>query len=708
MKYYYLYLDESGDFRETKGYPSIVAGYLLEDQGLADKAAQELMVRVKTKEAAFSAVPLQNFHGMKLTSVPGSPAYIVALLEALVQGKHARIVVFQNQEKNVIVNSDRTYLNVFASGILALLQTLLEVSKKDPEGFQLNILYAQRVDTVFYDEYGHPVPIGTEEYQLRIRERIELLLAKLPSADRNRLHLGAFKRAKATADASLMIADAICFALGCDRRSFSKGEREAVDALMPLTYVVPEKEAWERIKECFLQNRTADAILLWYGLFADEIPDRKQAFESLLTHYYEGADTFERSITEQIISQYMLQLTNRRSFDSANKLMAALQKGFFPLMDSHGIALDKMKFDLHFHRLTTATHEGNTHISQQEMNACRKLLPCLPKTYESLGYYMKYKLREIEHLKNIYAFSEALELLGKQRDCLENILGVLEDVGDLGAYQKGVTSDTLGKIYGSMMQIRTFLARRDATQIPRARMDFESSVAQFSSEAQKRREYQYRSALETIAGIYDNALTYLARAVNCDVVAPAPILTAILPTTNAGAQIFALAAYANLMDQALRNGHPLGQQLYDAWQSKNGEVNTLFPKEKHDEYPRTLILWHFGAACAQLGDRSAKNYYTRAIKASLPSGKDGFATYLPNIATALVMELDRVILIESDRAANIKALHTHYNAFRKINLPTSMHDYFVQWEKELQKLTPANVVKERETLLSFVHQTPVL
>lgn len=706
MMTYYLYLDESSDFKETRGYPSIVAGYLLEGQGFTDKSAQRLMARVKATTPDYSAVPLEDFHAMTASSVLGLPSYIVALLRTLTE-ERARIVMFQNQRNNVIVDSDRTYLNVFASGVLALLQTLFVESRTDPEGCQLNILYAQRKDMAFADEDGQHIPINEDEYQRRIQERIELLLAKLPSVDRQRVKIGFFNKAKATEDASLMIADAVCFALGCERKSFSKEQRNAVDALPQLTYVVPEKPAWEHIQECFLQGRTADAILLWYGLYKDELAGHRRAFENLLVRYYEGADEFERSITEQIISQYLLQLTNRRQYTSTNKLTAALQESFFPLMEAHGIALDKMKFDLHFHRLTTATHVGNTQVSEREVDACRKLLFCLPKTYETLGYYMNYKLREVENLKNAYAFDEALDMLKNQEECLTNILDVLEDVGDLGAFQKGVTSDTLGKVYGSMMQVRAFLARRDSAQIALARRDFENSVAQFTSEMQKQREHQYCASLETFAGAYDDAITHLARAVGCDAAEPTSILVAILGATNTSAQLFSLAVYADLMDQALSDDHSLGRRLYEAWQAKSGEVNKLFPKESEDQYPRTLILWHFASACAQLNNRSAKKYYERAIRASLPNKSD-FASRLPNVAATLVMEVDRVIRLDADRDTHIRDLRTHYDTFMTCNLPPAMRTWFGPWENSLRKLTSQKVSRMRDTLLGFVHGTPVI
>ncbi|WP_294160084.1 hypothetical protein [uncultured Selenomonas sp.] len=712
MTNYYLYLDESGNFEEKGGAPSVVAGFLLKSRGIAPEAAQRLLNQVKTTDASFADVSTEPFHAMEdaKAGVKGLARYITALLTTFSKERGARLVCFTNQKDNVIVNSDKTYLNVFASGIYALIQTLLRETQRDMDAFQLHVLYAHRIETETLKEHDLYVRIGRDEYRQRIEERIGLLLAKLPRADRRRIAPVVLETENGAKHPPLMLADAVCFALRGGRSRFSLLQSGIIDELASLSYLVPEKATWEMLEDCFVQNRMADAILLWYGLYGKDLGRRKKSFQRTLVHYFAGADSLERSITAGIISEYFQQILSMRRYDAANELFDALMRDFFPLMEENGIRLDAMKFDLHFYRLTTATHQGNTRVSAQEIVVCRMLLKRLPKTFETLDYYLKYKLRVVEHWKNAYAFDEAVRALEQYKECMENLLGVLADVGDLGDYSAGVTSDTLGKIYGSLLQTQTFLGLHDAAHFADARAAFDSAMEQFTDERDRQREYQYRTATEIAAGAYDNARRCLCRAVAVDAeAAPDALLAAILAVTSVSGRLFALVHYAHLMDWALRDGHALGRAFYDAWQKAASGVHALFPDTEEDAYPRTTILWHFGAACAQMGERSAKNYYARAIGASLPARTNDYGTCPPNVAAALVMELDRLALLDAHQEKNLSALQKHLAAFlAQDDLPQAMRDQFAPWQDVIAPLTKETLARKRDDLLHLVRRMPVL
>lgn len=709
MTNYYLYLDESGQFKNN-GQQSMVGGYLMKGK-ISEHAAAQMLDAVKASDEAFAGVSTHPFHAMvdAQNHVPGIPRYITVLLQKLSADRHARLVAFEKQPDHFIVDSDKTYLDVFASGVHALLQTLLREMQRDMAPFQLHILYAHRRDVTFSENQRVDTSIWSEEYRQRIEERIGLLLAKLPRVDRKRIQSVELKTAGGDEHSCLMLADAVCFALCGGKDNFSPLQSGILASLPTLSYSVPEKATWEMLQDCFVQNRMADAILLWCGLYGKDLGCRKREFHRTLVHYFEGADSRERAITGSIISAYFQQLLSMRRYDAANELFDALMRDFFPLMEQNGIALDSMKFDLHFYRLTTATHQGNTQASAQEMEVCRALLKHLPKTFETLDYYLDYKLREIEHWKNVYAFDRAVQELKQHRECMENLLNVLGDVGDLGDYGADVKSNTLGKIYGSLLQTWTFLGLRDAAALENARKAFDLAMAQFTDARDQQRECQYRVATEIAAGRYDDAFGCLCRAAGLEENAtPEEVLAAILAMRGSNNRLFALLHYAHLMDDALRSSHALGRQLYDAWQQASGAVSELFPTDTDDKdkYPRSIILWHFGAACAQIGDRSAKNYYERAIAASLPARTDGYATCLPNVATALAMELDRIALLTDDRARYAKALAKHLTVFLDI-APQSMRQWFEDF-RTIDLHAVKELANEREKLLTIVRRTPVL
>ena len=113
MNYFELYLDESGQFKELSknGRPSIVAGYLM-NKKCSEAWAENVFAKTKAMNPVFSKIDTKRFHAKEENSTTISE-FNICLLENL-QNNDATMVVFKNGRGNNIVNSDITYLNVFA------------------------------------------------------------------------------------------------------------------------------------------------------------------------------------------------------------------------------------------------------------------------------------------------------------------------------------------------------------------------------------------------------------------------------------------------------------------------------------------------------------------------------------------------------------------------------------------------------------------
>lgn len=408
MKNYTLLLDESGKFtvgvKSTK--PSIVAGLLVEGELPSEEWARGHLFRAKQSRAEYARIDIHKIHGMATTS-SAFPAFVTDLLCALADDG-GTIVSFKNEKDRVIANSDITYLNVLADGVAILIRELLKMSEED---IALHILYAQRTNMTEKELGIRWRPIAEDEYTARIRERLELLLAKLPSTERMRIgQRVTLERGIATRNAPLMLADAICYALRGGKDSFDAEQKARIRALRHLSFPVLEKETWEMIQDALLQNHYAEAIFLWYGGFGKELPQYREKFHRQLAQHFSVADTTEQEMDTAILSQYLQQLVRRGNYALAKQYIAAMDADFFPLMRGNRISLDRLHFDLHFHSLTIATHEGAYAAEAKEIEACREELRHFPSTYETLDYYLKYKLREAEHLKNCYDFHKAAGL----------------------------------------------------------------------------------------------------------------------------------------------------------------------------------------------------------------------------------------------------------------------------------------------------------
>ena len=81
---------------------------------------------------------------------------------------------------------------------------------------------------------------------------------------------------------------------------------------------------------------------------------------------------------------------------------------YIPFTKDVKIYNEQLDFDMHFFMLTIATHKGEVDVESEEISKCRSLVKKLPYTWENLEYYLNYKMREIEHLNNIFDFSATI------------------------------------------------------------------------------------------------------------------------------------------------------------------------------------------------------------------------------------------------------------------------------------------------------------
>ena len=210
MKNYYLYLDESGNFQESvnTGLTSIVAGFLSQNWNCTDARAENLLTQVKANNKNFSEINISPFHAMEDTSTHIFQ-FIVELMERMAE-RNIQFVIFKSQKNYNIVNSDVTYLNVFAEGLVNLVQRLLAQTNEE---ITLNVVYASRLNMKAENEIiGSHIRIEENEYTERIEERIAWRMARLNLSIRNKIQIN-LSVGNARKLKSLMLADAVCYAM---------------------------------------------------------------------------------------------------------------------------------------------------------------------------------------------------------------------------------------------------------------------------------------------------------------------------------------------------------------------------------------------------------------------------------------------------------------------------------------------------------------
>lgn len=695
MADYYLYLDESGQFNNAsnKGLPSIVAGFLSE-KNCTEAKAKDLLSEAKKQSESFSTIDIEHFHAMKDAN-PALCEFITVLLEKMSE-KNFRFVVFKNDKEYTSINSDVTYLNVFAEGIVNLLQFLL--AQTNDEIF-LHVCYASRLNVAERDLRGIYISLDEKSYLERIEERIDWRMLRLKSSERKRIKKN-FIVNKADLFAPLMLADAVCYVLRSGWKKLLPNLKARIKKLPTLTFRLPEKISWREIQNLFIENRIGEAIYSWYvrgnsALFEEY----NEQFNRILVNKLKSLDGFSRKFQYEATAQLVGTLVDSRDFDLAKKFTDALDEKIFPLLRENNLNAQEFFFDIHFYRLTVATHEGNTFDEQREIALCREILPTLPATFEKLDYFLKYKLREVEYLKNTYDFERALKELNRLEKILSNTGELLNLIDELEDFAKDIRSTTLGKVIGSRAVTKIYLSSTKPNLIASAREDLTKSIEQFFDISDKARQFQSRSMLETVAGNFQESLSWLGKAFAVDEnPSPANVLSAI--KNFAGFKIFALHHYANLMTAAMTARNPLGCELFDVWTKLNAE-DLL---KNSSRYPIPIILWRAGKCRALLGQKTAKNFYDDAIKILLEN-----PTNLTLFAEGLLVEADKfVILDEGNNPKFLRKIQEDYKKFSASPLPESMRATFAEWEKidNIAKKFPAT--KLRDFFANLVKKIPVI
>ena len=741
INHYALMLDESGEFTEgaKSTEPSIVAGILLKSEIPSEEWAWDYFRKVKASSCDYEKININSFHA-KDDSIPRMFAFITDLLCALAEDD-AEIVVFKNRKGGVIVNSDITYLNVFADGVAALVKELLQ---KDKGKISLDVFYAQRqavctleinkkllesverqykkrlkdlewelknVSKMAKEKYEKRIlalekekeetriRIEEDAYKRRIMERVELLLAKLPPHDQRRIERRVtLTIGQALTSHLLMLADAACYALRGAKRSFTPEQRQRISALPSRYFAVPETEAWQTIENCFQQNHYAEGIFLWYGGFYKELDRYKEEFQRQIVQYFQGTDGSEREAVTAILSQYLLQLVKNAHYELAESYITRMDTKFFPLIREHDVQLDRLYFDLHFFRLTIATHRGDYKTEREEIEICREALKHLPSTYETLDYYLKYKLREIEHLKNCYAFREALEKLEALENTFKSMMELVGRIDELGGVSTGMTSGTLGSVYGSMAMTHCFLGLSEPENFARAVDDFQKSLAQFPKAADRSRSYQSRAAAAYWSGQWSEALSFLSLAFTGDSNGDARTTLSAILKEKPLSRSFGMMHFSSVMARAMLAENPLGGTMWEAWQSLSPHLG------EKDEYPVSINLWRLATCAALLNDERAEAWYQRAIGQSMQN-LNAYAS----IAAGLTMQLERIALLPNEQTETyIKQFQEDYEGFMASEAPETMRAYFAPWQEFVGALSRDTVAKRKPEILRLVNSMPIL
>lgn len=709
MKEYTLFLDESGQFLPSKNtLPSMVGGLLMEGKGYSENQAGKILASVKSSRAAFGSIGIAPFHGIQEIQEKKNPhvgEFVTRTMEKLAAAG-GRLIHFKSRRNYIVVNSDITYLDVFSEGIVNLAQSLLA---RTDDRIRLHIFYAHRMNMEKYNRSGATERIHQKDYDLQIWEKIEgCKRASLRPDQLDRLEIMPPQTDNAVKSNRLMLADLICFGLRGGWKSLTPNQKARIRNLNLKVFNIEEPDLWHMVRGYLREGRLGEAMYGWYlNHESAKKTDHWQDFEELLLSRIQESRPDTLAIQYRIFSQLLQSLINRHEHDLILELTNVMKEYFFPMLSGNNIQASEFQFDVYFNDLTAATHKGLDKLAHEDMEMCRELLKALPPKFETLDYFLKYKLREAEDQKNNFDFTGAIRELDKLEGVLDDLVGLTTLVDELGAFGSKMRSTTLGSVLGSRVATRTFIlssetlcSAEQAELLAQARKDSDRSAEHFTGEDDFSRQAQTRCALEYAGGSWQESYRWLAKAFGQpEDIKPKELLGAL--TADGRLYKFGIYHYANLMALAARAGQGLGQSMYAAFE----RADMIGQLGKDLSYPHYAVVWRAAQCQAVFGKpKDAEVNYGKALKSAL-SERSGFTIY----AEGLGIEADMLATLNpKEMNAELDQLQKNYEILEECGIPESAKRIFAPWPGILAKLKEAENEEQIRMLRELSRSVPML
>lgn len=673
---YELWLDESGNFLDkSNAYfnPSLVGGLLVPENEMDSKIIDEVI----------------NVDYVHSTEMSNFGLFALNVLNKL-SNYNSKFIVFENQERLLIGDTTKTYLNILSEGIVKLLLHLATLHKK----FELNILIAIRLDVEKQEDYPGRI-IYSKEYLDNLNERISLALAKRALTSQHTWSW-AIDFASARKDKRLMIADVICNTwLTRTSRKFDDKQREAIEYLYKDTvYPVFEAGSIIKIKNLVAENNISEAIFE----FCSNDVEKRSYLRTLIENRLISLNSVE-------LRYQLLNLKNRIAiFIQVDKQLVKSEKLILQIIEiidslkKHKIFDTVIEFDMYMFLLTIYSHRGNINDSERILVMCEDLIGKLTNRWETIDYFFMLKLRKAIHYVNSYdvenAIAETTSVIGSLADVVD-LFTLIDGLSDIFVCIK---SEALGKAYGTRIQAYLLDAYSVKELINFARMDSELAIKQFTSSSDISRQFQYRSQIECEDENYLEARKYLYRSVevlrNCEV--GEENYFEVLASLDNTTKVFHLMHYLRIMAYKSLSGYENTTTI--SFVDNQFKLPLLVQEFGKNDHPIEILYWRLGTIQMMLGQlTSAENYFSLGKRICFHS-RENYT--LISIGVAMLAEetwhyarLKEVKKFEESQKQLIKK----YKKFMDLKLPLAMELRFRMWDKIINIVT----INEYQRLLEL-------
>jgi hypothetical protein len=625
---YDLFIDESGTFMETSTvpaeraeafqqdrlFPSQLAGVLVPRGALTEGAAKQVRNRAL---AAISLQP-QAVHANELLRQAGKERYnrFVTELVTELQRRGWQQVRLVNREQVRYGDRVATYTNLVAELVLRVCH------QKQKEGQpRLSLrLYCARV-RLGETSKGTLQFLDRKEYLCRVTEYLGFAAVRrgLPQESASwrveDLHIRSAKD-----DPELQLCDVISHASHDEFRPCEPSTADVLRAAFgPYDFTLVLRELLDRIDQHLADGTLALSIIaLAERLIQSDLdPVLEQGARRRLEDVVERLARLSGPARDPhlaILVSWLEQLIElQRSLELSHRLAGWLEAEVEqPLRQrlrnsADAGSLDWISYALRTWALTASNHRGTLADARREAEFLQRLVPALAGQWEHATLLMRGMVAEAVHRTDCFDHSGA----SSRMQLVANYYGQLSDLFHAalpGVFPSRVRSDLCAKSLGTWLQSEIFAGLQDPQRLEDARELSDRAIEEFPTQADKERQYQYRSQLETAAGCFPEARRCLARSLGQEDPSHATLAEAIrrLGDESLFGQGFAILHWFRLGTTAALDG---ADQERDAFLGAVAEAGTLdlpwCKGQVTEEYPTHGILRRVALMRAMRGEAEA-------------------------------------------------------------------------------------------------------
>lgn len=525
---YYLWLDESGNFQEIENCnnetPSLVGGILCTKDLYQTIDPKKIRIDTKSNPLYHNAIDeyIKTYgkkcdfkHAVELPKSIRAQARTEILERIYKTG--CEFVIFQNEYKLSIIDTNTTYLNVLAEGIVQLLVDLSILGN-----IKLNIIIGKRLDTEKSYNIGkinNIYYINEYEYLRLIKERLIVAMAKL-NLNKSKINYRIQMDSDKTND-YLVLSDYVCcmyFGKNYPIYDETYHKNSNISCGNIIRKIFYEKTRIYSIYE----NETKIKIRKYisdgnYGVgfpsvFSEDIDEKylnliRDGFNNLT----DKAKDWQFQAFYTTIHSIIGEIT---AYSLALKILKGVEK-FIDSLKINETQRNEYKINIYLFIVTVYTHMGEQLYAKKYLDKCSLLLPDILSKHENFDLYFIYVNRKIVIYQGLCDFEGSIQCGEESLAVADLLIENMNKIKNLLYLESNTYYVQKAKLCGSLARTYYYWSATNKDMIQKARIMSDFSISNFILDEDKKRQYFLRAEIELRANNQELAIEYLAKGLGC-------------------------------------------------------------------------------------------------------------------------------------------------------------------------------------------------